>query len=92
MIDYTRCPACDHKRGLRPIDGSITIRTCPKCGAIFGQCYLGESYEIVLPYMHPDPPPPEECRYFDFLTIGSRGIDRRHGWYDPRTKLITQIG
>ncbi len=31
-------------------------------------------------------------KYFDFTTLGSQGISRRHGWYDTVTRCITQVG
>jgi hypothetical protein len=36
--------------------------------------------------------PTERCRYFDFTTIGSAGIDRRHGWFDVESRRVVQIG
>jgi len=65
---------------------------CRRCGAIYGDCYKGESYAIVLPYMAEAEVPPERCRYYDLTVLGSDGVSRRHGWFDPDTRRIVQIG
>ena len=85
------CPACSHKLGYRK--GS-QLMTCAKCGAIFGTLYLGDSYAIVKPWWHeaPETVPQDRVRYFDFTTLGSDKIGRRHGWYDTLTGLIIQVG
>jgi hypothetical protein len=89
-----KCPACNNGKRLKEIR-AFTVMECPKCRAIFsGNCYLylGESYSYVLPYFAKEEVPPEKLRYYDFMCIGSMGIMRRHGWYDPATKLIHQVG
>lgn len=83
------CPACSHKLA-HEVKGRIY--RCAKCDAIYGDCYLGESYEHVLPFMASEPVDAEALRYFDFSYLGSKGPGRRHGWYDPATKLIHQVG
>ena len=84
-----KCPACSKIRGVKSI--AIGIYECPKCNAIFGQCYLGDSYKYVLPRFDKSIDKVEE-RYFDFLCAGSQGITRRHGWFNPATKCLTQVG
>ena len=89
-----KCPACNNGRGLKEIEPFLVLK-CPKCGAIFsGNCYLylGESYKYVLPFFAREEVPVEKLRYYDFMCIGSEGIMRRHGWYDPETKLVHQVG
>ncbi len=83
------CPACGRKKGIREI--GVDIYECPKCRAIFGKCYLGESYKYVLPYFAPPGEEEEPVRYFDFLCLSSRGIVRRHGWCDAKGRIV-QIG
>jgi ribosomal protein L37AE/L43A len=83
------CPACSEKKAL-PLNGQIY--RCTKCDAIYGQCYLGDSYSYVLPQMTAEDVPADRTRYYDFTCVGSNGITRRHGWYDPQSKLITQVG
>lgn len=85
------CPACSHTLAF-PVAGRTEIYTCAKCDAIFGTCYLGESYGMVLPFMVTVDPPVEQTRYFDFTCLGSKGLTRRHGWYDTASKLIVQVG
>lgn len=83
------CPACNSKRTkIRP---GTMLFDCTKCQAVFGKAYLGESYDYVLPQFDPNPNPPEQ-RYFDFMCLSSKGVVRRHGWFNPATKLLTQVG
>jgi hypothetical protein len=87
------CPACNSKKQRRFNPARYAqVYECRTCGAIHGTLYLGDSYSLVLPYMTDKPVPPEKTRYFDFVTLGSKGIDRRHGWFDPETRLVVQIG
>jgi len=88
LLYYAKCPACS---GKRVKTDKPTIFRCAACDAIFGECWLGTSYEIVEPYWDKDPNP-AKTRYFDFMTLGSEGQSRRHGWYNPATKRITQTG
>ncbi len=88
MIEIKKCSGCGSKR-VRKVKNSIY--QCEKCEAIFGFCSLGDSYDYVLPFMTKDVPA-ENQRYFDFTCISSRGVVRRHGWFDVTTKLITQLG
>lgn len=89
------CPACNHKksRPYRKPNGQPTpANECTKCGAVFGTLYLGESYGIVKPWMTAENIDPNDTRYYDFECLGSEGITRRHGWFDPSTGLIVQVG
>ena len=88
-----KCRACDNTRGNKLVPGFHSVYSCGACEALFGNCYLGDSYTLVLPHFHSDPNfPADQQRYFDFSTLGSNGNQRRHGWFDPQTKLITQVG
>lgn len=84
------CPGCggtkhEHIKGQ--------VYRCKACNGIHGTCYLGDSYEYVSPYMAKDEVPPERLRYYDLTCLCSGGrIERRHGWYDPSTRLIHQVG
>ena len=87
---YTHCPACGgRKRRKTEIPGVYECMR-KKCKAIFGKCSLGESYKLVLPYFTTEEP--TETRYFDLYCLSSKGVIRRHGWYDPVTKKIVQLG
>ena len=70
--------------------GVIGVYQCPHCEAVMGQCYKGESYNIVKPYFAKEQPAKEI--YYDLEVLGSNGIERRHGWFDPATGGITQVG
>lgn len=86
----TCCPACNGKRRNRTEHAGVF--ECRRCGAPYGECYRGDSYTIVRPRMTAEPVPPERCRYYNLTVLGSDGISRRHGWFDPETRLIVQIG
>ena len=75
-----------------PVEGFAQVYRCAKCEAIYGSCYLGDSYSLVLPFMVAVDPPTERTRYYDLDCLGSKGITRRHGWYDAETKQIVQVG
>ena len=85
------CPACSCRRAVA-VPGHAQLYRCFKCDAIYGTLYLGESYGIVKPFFSQAEVPADRQRYFDFTTLGSNGIGRRHGWYDLATGLITQVG
>lgn len=90
MSSYTHCPACSHP-GRRGTD-TPGVFTCRRCGALYGDCYKGDSYRLVLPVFTTEAVPPEQCRYYDLTVLGSDGVTRRHGWYDVATRLIAQVG
>ena len=83
------CPACSHSRKN---DVRTGVYECKKCGAIYGSCYLGDSYALVKPFWHTGESRPEQERYFDLDCLGSAGITRRHGWFNTETRLLTQVG
>lgn len=92
------CPACGSKKSrataygteIRSSSHNLQIRECCRCKAVYGTCYLGDSYAIVRPFFLKGEA--AEQRYFDLTTLGSEGIGRRHGWFDPATRLLTQVG
>lgn len=91
------CPCCSkpitqamrraQSPGYRGIPG---VTRCPNCGAVFGQCYRGDSYRLVQPYWHEGES--RDTFYYDLQTVGSGGIERRHGWADADTLRIVQVG
>lgn len=86
------CPACSCTRIKQEPNPRRTLYTCTKCHALFAEgLYLGESYEIVKPFLV-DEEPGDQIRYFDFTCLGSRGIVRRHGWYRPADGMLVQVG
>ena len=89
------CPACSHTKGFTV--QMCRVYECGACHALYGNMYLGDSYTLVGPFaagaeVFADPTYLERQRYFDFTCLGSKGVTRRHGWFDPRTKAITQVG
>lgn len=92
QMSIPACPACSHTRGTQ-YESKALVYVCGACSGIFSNnIYLGESYEIVLPFMTVEAVPQDRLRYFDFTCLGSKGITRRHGWFDVQTKRIVQVG
>jgi hypothetical protein len=93
-MDYTNCPCCGKKISQKVMNenylGIIGVHQ-HKCGAVFGQCYLGDSYRIVLPYWE-ESGSFENAFYYDLVVLSGNGVDRRHGWADKTTKKILQVG
>lgn len=95
VAPYTSCPCCGWHNPANDYDSmtGIPVRRCV-CGAVFGEMKLAQSYRVVKPQFHPEPDfEPGQTRYFDFSGLDPEGQPyRRHGWYDPETRLITQAG
>lgn len=88
-VGTTECPMCDAQEGWTTLSAGVV--ECDQCHALHGMCYLGDSYALVKPFMS-DRTDMEGARYFDLSCVGSAGITRRHGWYDPKTLLVLQAG
>jgi len=86
------CPACSCTKGF--VVKMARVYECGDCHAIYGDMYLGDSYTFVLPEFSNEYGQAvlDRQRYFDFTCLGSKGVTRRHGWFDPATKRITQVG
>ena len=90
--DAMNCPACSAPESDSTTTEVRGIVVCGGCGARYTveRVYLGDSYRIVKPQWA------DRCSsravYFDFDVLGSGGVGRRHGWFDPTTGLITQTG
>jgi len=89
----TGCTACSGE--LRQVEAKASGFTykCLACGGLIAtHMYLGDSFAIVSPHFEEGAYDPSEERYFDITGVGSQGPYRRHGWYLPRTRRITQVG
>lgn len=90
------CPCCRKKLSQKTLNtnylGISGVNECPNCGAVFGQCYKGDSSRIVLPYWAESNVPMDQTFYFDLTTLGSAGVERTHGWADKVSRKIVQIG
>jgi hypothetical protein len=85
------CPGCDG----RLVEADRLTFKCESCGGLIGYgLTLAESFRYVKPQFSKEDVPPTQTRYYDMTgTDGASGNRyRRHGWYDPRTRLITQVG
>lgn len=91
------CPCCSAKQTYSTeVEGHHgSVVKCRKCGAVYTpdgcSIYRGESYGLVSPHMS-DREDMAGAVYYDLRVLGSAGVARRHGWYDPQTKLILQVG
>lgn len=73
--------------------GDLKTSTCQACGGLHGEMYRGEAYDFVnLHRKMQDDAPPERLRYFDLTLLGSKGIERVHGWMDRETQNVVQYG
>lgn len=89
--NHEGCRLCGSKRAHTT--QVARVYECAKCGAISGECYKGESYRLVGAHFDaPGACAPDQERYYDITTLGSDGVNRRHGWFNPATRLITQVG
>lgn len=87
------CPACSSKQKKQYDEKHHYTYQCLKCHCVYSESiYLGETYEIVSPFMDSSDPKMEKSIPFDFNYLGSKGIGRRHGWFNPETKRVTQVG
>lgn len=86
------CPACSCERGHRLVRFP-RVFSCGSCEGLVGDAgYLGDSYGLVSPHWAPADVDSGRTRYFDLVALGSEGLVRRHGWFDPTTRRVTQVG
>ena len=92
MQSATSCPACS-STSSRAHERS-GVRVCAACSCVFTErpIWRGDSFEIVLPAWDETDPALVEERPFDLTVVGSDGLERRHGWFNPATRRITQTG
>lgn len=73
-------------------NGLTGLFECNHCGALQGRCYKGQSYQAVMPFFSKEDIAPSEWKYFDIRCLGSDGITRRHGWFNPNDGKLMQTG
>lgn len=88
--NYSKCPACSCTK--KTTLGTTGLHVCKECECLYGNITLGNSYLYVKPYMTTDPTADERAVPYDMTCLSSRGIERRHGFYDKASGLITQVG
>ncbi len=86
-----KCELCG-RQTKQVAQDTVGVYRCGHCGALYGRCYLGDSYALVRPWLTSQTVPNDAIRYFDFTCVGSQGVTRRHGWFDPATKMMVQEG
>ena len=87
------CPACSSRDNLE--HSNAALASCGRCGALFTTRPIpaGDSYALVAPRWATDPAADSRARYFDLDVLQGDGtVSRRHGWFDPETRLVTQVG
>lgn len=94
----TRCGCCDSLIGTREPGAPGLVYRCDGCGGLVGACRVEESYGLVRPQFagldreREMTRNEEATRYFDLLVSGNGVTTRRHGWFDPATRTIVQVG
>ncbi len=94
------CPCCEKRITVKMLNTPIYVGEqqihgvyqCGHCQALLGQCSRGMSYLLVKPSWAPAGASLEDAVYFDLQVLGTDGIKRRHGWFDPETRCIVQVG
>ena len=86
------CGGCSSTVGTPP-PKVIGLYTCGHCGGIVGNCYLGDFHGIVKPRWCAETNVSQDrWRYYDVTTLGSKGRERQHGFFDKETGCILQTG
>lgn len=90
-VYYAKCPQCDGA-SYSILKGDI--KKCSHCEAVYGVATsFAESHQFVLPQFASGEVPHEQTRYYDMMILLPNGqCERRHGWFDPATRRITQVG
>lgn len=96
-VALIRCPACSTEIEIAKVDlGDDWIVFCPKCGAVFGvvpkvrfRNYVGPKWYVGKPIKAP--------AYCDFvvwerLKDETLNVFSWHGWVDPDTRAVVQVG
>ena len=95
------CPCCGRRVSVKDLNAPFIgksgrriygVYVHSRCGAVLGMCCQGDSYDVIPHYMATENANPERCRYYDLEIMGSDGIRRSHGWFDPETWRVTQVG
>ncbi len=101
------CSACNNNTARSLVVNGHAhpdLRVCDRCGAVLGRCWRGDSPVLLvfcpteaakavshsarrrLESQLPDP------RFFDLDLVGSAGVERVHGWFNPATMKVVQFG
>lgn len=87
----SECPGCSSKKSrAHERDG---VRICGGCGGLYTSRAIYRGDSPVLLVLHPEPnPAPKDLRYFDLDLLGSRGLERVHGWFHQGSRKVVQFG
>ncbi len=85
-MTYVECVACSGA-----LVGTGAVRTCSRCGGVHVEgVTLAEALKVVN-FAKLAKQAPEE-RYFDVTYSNAGETHRVHGWFNPETREMTQIG
>lgn len=88
----TLCRCCNsYDLNIIGMDKNGYLAQCNDCDAIFGRVTEKTYNFFVKPYWHPNADQADR-RYFDFDIIDADQPTRYHGWYEPKSGLICQVG
>ncbi len=96
------CSGCNNNTGRLVINdhGHETgILVCDGCGGLLGRCYRGDSPVLMVfsPGADDGVQPNVETTdadavYFDLDLLGSAGVERVHGFFNPADRKVLQFG
>ncbi len=89
------CPGCNHQGVVVSGSSYYVVFRCEGCGGLFSDNLpMTEMKKYVLVDQWVDSKAAfERSTYFDFSFRGADDERHRiHGWFDPKTKKLTQLG
>lgn len=95
------CRACSHVNPYSHTDLGYWVGNrlynhvfaCQRCGGVQGSAgYLGDLSGVVKQEWDQGECAEEDQRYFDLDYVSSQGQHRTHGWFNIKTRRITQTG
>src|SRR5262245_32104865 len=90
-VDGTSCPGCSGE--VMGMGGYPNVGVCMSCDGIVGNFGSLADSEKFVSFTKPMSDADEGSKYFDFSYDFANGMkDRVHGWYDPKSKAVTQYG
>lgn len=96
--DVAECPACSGKVvATVRVPGRIVAGNCQSCGGLVGHAEsFYDTLAMVSSAMLEGQPTGKTC-YFDFTfpvhaAFPKGDMARRHGFYEVKTRLVTQVG
>ena len=89
------CPACSGRRHVHVgVNGRTfpSLYSCERCGCVHGSGYKGDVLSVVLVGTLRGESASGESLPFNVEMVGSDGVTRSHGWFDPVDGVVHQYG